>query len=85
MQGSLADQHTAEVGPEFIICGTDAVMAELGAWQARPIERMDAVMRNEPIHLALGVLPRGTHDILVAVIDDLKDLPEARGAVSFRA
>jgi len=55
------------------------VMAEDGAWQARPLEAMcpvvfydalrvkireDAVVRNKAIDLALGVLPDGTRDIL---------------------
>ncbi len=54
-------------------------MAEVGAWQARPLEPMypvvffdalrvkireDAVVRNKAIYLALGVLPDGTRDIL---------------------
>ena len=58
---------------------TDAVLAEVGSWQARPLEAMylvvffgvlrvkireDAVVRNKAIYLALGVLPDGTRDIL---------------------
>ena len=54
-------------------------MAEVTAWQARPLEPMypvvffdalrvkireDAVVRNKAIYLALGVLPDGTRDIL---------------------
>ena len=54
-------------------------MAEVSAWQARPLEPMypvvffdalrvkireDAVVRNKAIYLALGVLPDGTRDIL---------------------
>jgi hypothetical protein len=54
-------------------------MAEVGAWQARPLEPMypvvffdalrvkireDAVVRNKAVYLALGVLPDGTRDIL---------------------
>jgi transposase-like protein len=65
--------------PEFISSVTDAVMAEVGAWQGRPLEPMypviffdalrvkireDAVVRNKAIYLALGVLPDGTRDIL---------------------
>jgi transposase-like protein len=68
-----------EVSPEFISSVTDAVMAEVTAWQARPLEPMypvvffdalrvkireDAVVRNKAIYLALGVLPDGTRDIL---------------------
>ena len=54
-------------------------MAEVTAWQARPLEPMypvvffdalrvkireDAVVRNKAVYLALGVLPDGTRDIL---------------------
>jgi hypothetical protein len=58
---------------------TDAVMEEVSAWQARPLEPMYPVMffdalrvkireeglvRNKAIYLALGILPDGTRDIL---------------------
>jgi putative transposase len=67
------------VSPKFISSVTDAVMAEVTAWQARPLEPMypvvffdtlrvkireDAVVRNKAIYLALGILPDGTRDIL---------------------
>jgi putative transposase len=79
IQGFLAEQYGTEVSPDFISTVTDAVMAEVGAWQARPLEPMypvvffdalrvkvreDAVVRNKAIYLALGVLPDGTRDIL---------------------
>jgi len=79
IQGFLAEQYGTEVSPEFISSVTDAVMAEVTAWQARPLEPMypviffdalrvkmreDAVVRNKGIYLALGVLPDGTRDIL---------------------
>jgi transposase-like protein len=125
IQGFLLDQYGTEVSPEFISSVTDAVMAEVTAWQARPLEPMypvvffdalrvkireDAVVRNKAIYLALGVLPdgtreilglwiegtegakfwmkvfndlktRGVNDILIAVTDGLKGMPEALGAV----
>ena len=125
VQGFLAEQYGTEVSPEFISSVTDAVMAEVTAWQARPLEPMypvvffdalrvkireDAVVRNKAIYLALGVLPDGTRDILglwientegakfwmkvfndlktrgvadilIAVTDGLKGMPEALGAV----
>jgi len=125
IQGFLADQYDVDVSPEFISSVTDAVMAEVGAWQARPLEpiypvvffdalrvkiREDAVVRNKAIYLALGVLPdgtrdilglwvegtegakfwmkvfndlktRGVNDILIAVTDGLKGMPEALGTV----
>jgi len=79
IQAFLAEQYATEVSPEFISSVTDAVMAEVTAWQARPLEPMypvvffdalrvkireDAVVRNKAIYLALGVLPDGTRDVL---------------------
>jgi len=79
IQGFLAEQYGTEVSPEFISSVTDAVMAEVTAWQSRPLEplypviffdalrvkiREDAVVRNKAIYLALGVLPDGARDIL---------------------
>ena len=79
IQGFLAEQYGTEVSPEFISTVTDEVMAEVTAWQSRPLERMypviffdalrvkireDAVVRNKAIYLALGVLPDGTRDVL---------------------
>jgi transposase-like protein len=79
IQGFLVEQYGTEVSPELISSVTDAVMAEVTAWQARPLEvmypvvffdclrvkiREDAVVRNKAIYLALGILPDGTRDIL---------------------
>jgi transposase-like protein len=79
IQAFVAEQYATDVSAEFISSVTDAVMAEVGAWQARPLEPMypvvffdalrvkireDAVVRNKAIYLALGVLPDGTRDIL---------------------
>ena len=79
IQAFLAEQYATEVSPEFISSVTDAVMGEVTAWQARPLEAMypvvffdalrvkireDAVVRNKAIYLALGVLPDGSRDIL---------------------
>ncbi len=58
---------------------TNAMMAEVAAWQGRPLEPMypvacfdalrvkickDAVVRNKAIYLALGVLSDGTRDVV---------------------
>ncbi|AEF88852.1 transposase mutator type [Delftia sp. Cs1-4] len=79
IQGFLLESYGTEVSAEFISSVTDAVMAEVTAWQARPLEPMypvvffdalrvkireDAVVRNKAIYLALGVLPDGSRDIL---------------------
>lgn len=125
IQGFLLESYGTEVSAEFISSVTDAVMAEVTAWQARPLEPMypvvffdalrvkireDAVVRNKAIYLALGVLPdgsrdilglwiegtegakfwmkvfndlktRGVADILIAVTDGLKGMPEALATV----
>jgi len=125
IQAFLEEQYGVDVSPELISTVTDAVMSEVAAWQARPLEPMypvvffdalrvkireDAVVRNKAIYLALGVLPdgnrdilglwientegakfwmkvfndlktRGVGDILIAVTDGLKGMPEALGAV----
>jgi len=125
IQGFLLEQYATEVSPEFISSVTDEVMAEVTAWQARPLEPMypvvffdalrvkireDAVVRNKAVYLALAVLPdgtrdilglwiegtegakfwmkvfndlktRGVNDILIAVTDGLKGMPEALAAV----
>ena len=125
IQGFLLQSYGTDVSAEFISSVTEAVMAEVTAWQARPLEPMypvvffdalrvkikeDAVVRNKAIYLALGVLPDGTRDILglwiegtegakfwmkvfndlktrgvgdilIAVTDGLKGMPEALGAV----
>jgi transposase-like protein len=125
IQAFLQEQYGTEVSPEFISSVTDEVMAEVTAWQSRPLEPMypvvffdalrvkireDAVVRNKAVYLALGVLPdgsrdilglwiegtegakfwmkvfndlktRGVNDILIAVTDGLKGMPEALATV----
>lgn len=125
IQGFVLEQYATEVSPDFISSVTDEVVAEVSAWQARPLEPMypvvffdalrvkireDAVVRNKAVYLALAVLPDGTRDILglwiegtegakfwmkvfndlktrgvgdilIAVTDGLKGMPEALAAV----
>ncbi len=79
IQGFLAEMYATEVSPEFISKVTDEVMAEVTAWQSRPLEPMypviffdalrvkirdGAVVRNKAVYLALGVLPDGGRDVL---------------------
>jgi putative transposase len=79
IQAFLAEMYATEVTPEFISTVTDAVLAEITAWQSRPLEPMypviffdalrvkireDNVVRNKAVYLALGVRPDGTRDIL---------------------
>jgi putative transposase len=125
IQGFLAEMYALDVSPDLISSVTDAVLSEVTAWQARPLETMypvvffdalrvkireDAVVRSKAVYLALGVLPdgtrdilglwientegakfwmkvfndlktRGCNDILIAVTDGLKGMPEALAAV----
>jgi putative transposase len=79
IQGFLAEMYGTDVTPDFISTVTDAVLAEVTAWQSRPLEPMypviffdalrvkireDNVVRNKAVYLALGVRPDGTRDIL---------------------
>ena len=79
IQGYLLEMYGTEVSPAFISTVTDGVLAEVSAWQARPLEpvypvvffyairvktREDNVVRNKAVYLALGVQPDGTRDIL---------------------
>ena len=79
IQAFLAEMYAVDVSPELISSVTDAVMSEVTAWQARPLEAMypvvffdalrvkireNAVVRNKAVYLALGILANGTRDIL---------------------
>lgn len=79
IQAFLGEMYGVEVSPDLISTVTDAVMAEVTAWQARPLEGMypvvffdalrvkirdEAVVRSKAVYLALAVLPDGTRDIL---------------------
>src|SRR5262245_3559628 len=121
IQAFLAEMYAVEVSPDLISTVTDAVLAEVMAWQTRPLEpvypvvffdalrvkiREEATVRSKAVYLALGILPNGTreilglwiehtegakfwlkvftdlrtrgcHDILIAVTDGLKGMPEA--------
>jgi putative transposase len=44
IQGFLAEQYGTEVSPDFISSVTDEVMAEVTAWQGRPLEPMYPVV-----------------------------------------
>ena len=79
IQAHLTEMYGVEVSPDLISKVTDEVMAEVTAWQSRPLEAMypvvffdalrvkireDGVVRNKAVYLALGVLADGTRDIL---------------------
>jgi putative transposase len=79
IQGFLREQYGTDVCPDFISSVTDAVLAEVAAWQQRPLEPMYPVIffdalrvkirddgggRNKAVYVALGVLPDGSREVL---------------------
>jgi putative transposase len=79
IQAFLAEMYATEVSADFISSVTDAVAAEIAAWQARPLDRVypviffdalrvkirdEGTVRNKAVYLALGVLRDGTREIL---------------------
>jgi transposase-like protein len=125
IQKFLEEIYAIEVSPTLISEVTDAVVAEVTAWQARPLEPMypvvffdalrvkirdESTVVSKAVYLALAILPdgsrdvlglwieqtegakfwlkvftdlraRGCDDILIAVTDGLKGMPEALEAV----
>lgn len=121
IQAFLAEMYAVDVSPDLISTVTDAVLAEVTAWQTRPLEplypvvffdalrvkiREEGTVHSKAVYLALGILPNGTReilglwieqtegakfwlkvftdlhargcqDILIAVTDGLKGMPEA--------
>jgi transposase-like protein len=78
IQGYLAEAYGTEVGHDLISTVTDSVLAEVTAWQSRPLEpvypvvffdalrvkiREDNVVRNKAVYLALGVRRDGSRVI----------------------
>ena len=79
IQGYLMETYGTDVSPDFISTVTDGVLAEVTAWQSRPLEvvypvvffdalrvkiREDAVVRNKAVYLALGMRRDGSREIL---------------------
>lgn len=79
IQAFLSEMYGVDVSPDLISTVTDAVVAEVTAWQARPLESMypvvffdalrvkirdEAVVRSKAVYLALAILPDGSRDIL---------------------
>ncbi|WP_018263396.1 IS256 family transposase [Methylobacterium sp. WSM2598] len=77
--GHVRDLYGIEVSPDLISAVTDAVLEEVAAWQARPLEpvypvvffdalrvkiRDEGFVRNKAVHIALGVRADGTKEIL---------------------
>jgi putative transposase len=77
--GHLRDLYGMEVSPDLVSAVTDAVLDEIAAWQARPLEpvyplvffdalrvkiRDEGLVRNKAVHIALGVRADGGKEIL---------------------
>ena len=77
--GHLRELYGIEVSPDLISAVTDAVLEEIAAWQARPLEpvyplvffdalrvkvRDEGLVRNKAVHIALGVRADGSKEIL---------------------
>jgi putative transposase len=77
--GHLRDLYGIDVSPDLISAVTDAVLEEIAAWQARPLEaayplvfldalrvkvRDEGLVRNKAIHIALGIRADGTKEAL---------------------
>ncbi len=72
--GHLRELYGIEVSPDLVSAVTDAVLEEIAAWQARPLEsvyplvffdalrvkvRDEGMVRNKAVHIALGVRSGG--------------------------
>src|SRR3954451_13931072 len=77
--GHLRELYGIEVSPDLVSAVTDAVLDEIAAWQARPLEpvyplvffdalrvkvRDEGIVRNKAVHIALGVRADGGKEIL---------------------
>ena len=77
--GHLRELYGLEVSPDLVSVVTDAVLDEVAAWQARPLEpvyplvffdalrvkiRDEGLVRNKAVHIALGVRADGAKEIL---------------------
>jgi putative transposase len=79
IQGHLRELYGVDVSPDLVSAVTDAVLEEVAAWQARPLEavyplvfldalrvkvRDEGLVRNKAVHIALGVRADGTKEVL---------------------
>ncbi|MBB3862351.1 putative transposase, partial [Novosphingobium hassiacum] len=77
--GHLRELYGIDVSPDLISTVTDAVLEEVAAWQARPLDpayplvffdairvkiRDEGMVRNKAIHIALGVRADGHKEVL---------------------
>ena len=78
IQAHLREMYQVEVSPDLISRVTDAVLDELNAWQARPLDAVypvvfidalsvkirDGVVANRPVYLAIGIDCDGAKQVL---------------------
>jgi len=79
IQAHLRELYGIEASPQLISTVTDAVLEEVGRWQARPLDALYAIVffdalrvkmrdegtvRNKAVYLAIGVTPDGRKDVL---------------------
>lgn len=79
IQAELHEMYEVEVSPSLISEVTDAVVAEVRAWQARPLEalypviyldcifvklRVDGVVRTQAVYLAIAITLGGLKEVL---------------------
>src|SRR3954453_17454727 len=77
--GHLRHLYGIDVSPDLVSAVTDAVLDEIAAWQARPLDpvyplvffdalrgkvRDEGLVRNKAVHIALGVRADGTKEVL---------------------
>lgn len=79
IQGHLKDLYGTEVSPDLISRATDAVLEEVGEWQARPLDgcypivffdalrlkiRDEGLVRNKAVYVALAIDAEGHKHVL---------------------
>ena len=84
--GHLRDLYGIDVSPDLISTVTDAVLEEVAAWQARPLEaiypliffdalrvkiRDEGLVRNRAVHIALGVRLRVMNELKNRGVEDV--------------
>ena len=75
----LEELYGIDVSPDLVSAVTDAVLEEVATWQNRPLEpcyplvfldairvkiRDEGFVRNKAVHIALGIQPDGTREVL---------------------
>jgi putative transposase len=79
IQGHIRELYGIDVSPDLVSAVTDAVIDEVAAWQARPLEpsyaivffdalrvkiRDEGLVRNKAVYLAIGIRPSGHKEVL---------------------